>query len=145
MVNMREIGVQFVGIVMYLGGLLMLLMVVLSVYLAPPQHSFGNLSLVHLLLITASLVFIIGGRMLGWRYGSVASFNTVPNGLTSVYQFNQFPVVEQPDIDDRFHHSKPQPRKVMEDGVLYAICQECGTKNESEYTFCGNCSTKLPG
>jgi hypothetical protein len=39
--------------------------------------------------------------------------------------------------------STPGPTTTYEDGTVYRLCEDCGAKNDVEFTYCRECSAKL--
>lgn len=125
------------ALVCYMAGVTLFVLGAVGPFLAPPERSLANLTTGHVALVAASLVlFAAGGAASaksGWR-------NTLPAAS---------PWGTQPDRSrggppggDR--ESDREPPTVYEDGELYIRCPECGAKNETSYSYCGECSSELP-
>lgn len=139
----RRLLWQVVGIICYLGGLVLFLVVAVDVYTAPPEGSFENLSLHHLALIGASVVLMVasGGilfahrnvpiGMIGPHHG-VGGTRDSPGSRRSEDPLDQFPT-DPPD--------DPQPSQP--DSGPGVRCPTCGVTNEEGYRFCRSCSSDL--
>ncbi|CCQ33333.1 hypothetical protein HLRTI_002596 [Halorhabdus tiamatea SARL4B] len=130
---------QALALVCYFAGVTLFVLGAVGPFLAPPERSLANLTTVDLLLVVASLVlFATGGTASaksGWR-------NSLPAGS---------PWGTQPERSSRGEPSygadreaDREPPTAYEDGELYVRCPECGAKNETTYSYCGECSSELP-
>lgn len=135
---------QGVGLLFYLAGMLLFMVVAINVYLSPPANSLGNLSEGHVVTLLASVALIAIGRMIGWKFGYGGSMvHLYRHGLPG-----QRP--EQSQLQEMGYRIPPEPDDrgpsdvVYEDGELFLVCRECGTQNESEFSYCSNCSSELP-
>lgn len=131
------------SVLLYLGGMALFLVVAVSVFLAPPSNSFANLSTGDTVLVLVSVVFLVGGRYVGWRYG--LGEQTLGDSVAALRDHEPEPSkLEQ--LGYRVSHDTPgetEQDTAYEDGSVYRVCPDCGANNDSEYRFCRECSAEL--
>lgn len=130
---------QGLGLLCYVAGMLLFLVVAIGVFLAPPENSLSNLSVDHLPFILASLVLIVLGRVISWKYGGgsmLGGFRPDQPETSPLEDLGyRVPSESTDDSDTGFRY---------EDGEMTIVCPECGTENDPDYTYCRDCSAQLP-
>jgi len=136
---------QGAGMLCYLSGLILFVMVVIGVFLSPPENSMANLSASHTPVLTACAVLIVAGRAISYRYG-------VEDGLAgAIREYRGRP--EKTKLEELGYVIPPESESgepgleqklSFEEGAVTVTCNECGAENDPDYRFCGNCSTELP-
>jgi len=135
---------QGVALLLYLAGMVLFLVVAVSVFLSPPANSVANLTTGDMVVIGVSLLLIVAGRVIGWKYGG--EVNTVGTTIQGIR--HQKP--EQSTLEELGYQMPPEETDTAdstttyEDGKLYIQCPECGTQNDPQFQYCSNCSSQLP-
>lgn len=127
----KALGWQVLGLGLSIVGLLVFLVVIVGVFLSPPRNSLANLSTDQLPFVLSSIVLIVAGNLISWRFGG-ARDAVGPHGG------GRDPSSVEATLEDLGYEV---PADADEDAV---VCVECGTVNEVGYTFCANCSAELP-
>mgnify|MGYP000415734649 CR=1 FL=1 len=127
--------------ILLVGGLALVFVVAVRGYFAVTGNNLALLGVVDLLAVVAGTGFLLAARRvapdtLEWRSveppGPVEYTLSGPSRLEELgYRIPS----EGP--------TTPQPTTTYEDGTAYRLCEECGTKNEVEFTYCRDCSTEL--
>lgn len=135
---------QVVGLLFYLGGLLLFLVVAVSAFLAPPGRSLANLTTGDVALLLVSVVLLVTGRVMSWKGGEktgtmVGAISTIREQRPDQTKLEELGYQIPPDSSDDTDTSV-----IYEDGGLYRRCTECGAKNERSFDYCSNCSSRLP-
>ena len=148
----RTILWQGLGLLCYLGGMIVFLVVGLDVYFAEPTGSLENMTTTHLSFFLVSLVLIVlgGGIMhkhgggLGGMIGGFGGFG-MSGGTSAADQagpeksrLEELGYVLPPEESD----TPSVEAEPVEDNEVR--CPSCGEINEAGYRFCGNCSAQLP-
>lgn len=135
---------QGVSLLLYAGGLGLFLTVAVGVYAAEPAGSVANLTTRDLLFLLVSVGFLVGGRLVGVRFGVDAP--TMTDSVGSIRSDRPEPT----KLEELGYRVPPDPENdpdreyAYEDGTLYRVCTECGANNDSDYQFCRECSAQLP-
>ncbi len=137
-----------IGGVASLIGSIGFIVIIVAVYFAEPERSFGNLASLHVVGIVACLVLVSLGRYIGWKYGHGFPGTSIIGAGNMMNPLSRGP--KRSTLEDLGYHIPPdvsegEDRWVLTDeGELRVICPYCGTENEPEFTFCGDCSARLP-
>lgn len=133
---------QGIGLLFYLGGLLLFLLVAVSAFLAPPENSLANVTTGDMAMILMSVVLLATGRVISWKGGGETG---AMMGSASTIR-GQGP--DQSKLEELGYQIPPDASGdadvTYEDGEVYAKCNECGAKNEQTFDYCNNCSSRLP-
>lgn len=140
----RRLLLQGLGLLCYLVGLVVFLFVVVSAYLAAPDEPFAGLTTGQLLSLAGGVFLIVGGRLISWKFGGKHVLRRGAGGPLLGGQPDKSRLEElgyhiPPDENER-----PDSSFAFENGEVYVVCTECGTKNDSEFDFCRECSAELP-
>lgn len=142
---------QLLGVLCYLVGLLVFLVLIVDIYLSPPTNSIDNLSSGHAPIFAVSLLLIVIGRYVSYRFGSGVGFEAVASGgyhsqphSQSDTQSRAQSVLQKYGYRDSSDPETDELPYEYEDGEVYITCQECGTRNEQEFDYCENCAAELP-
>lgn len=142
---------QLLGVLCYLAGMLVFLVLIVDIYLSPPTNSIENLSSGHTPYFAVSLLLIVLGRYVSYRFGAEIGLGAMGSGgyhsqphsrsdtqsqAQSVLQKYGYRDSSEPDTDDMPYE--------YEDGEVYITCPQCGTRNEQEFDYCENCAAQLP-
>ena len=133
---------QALGLLFYLGGMLIFLVVMVEVFLSEPERSLANLSSAHMPFLLVSVLLIVFGRYIGYRFGGDLTDGMAGKGgpqsrRDSILEdYGYDPSHSQEDDDD-------EPQYTYEDDTVFLRCPDCGEKNEPEFDYCGNCAAKL--
>lgn len=135
---------QGVGLLFYLAGMLLFLVVAVGVFLAPPENSLANLATGDMALILVSVLLLVFGRVISWKFGGEAgammgSVSTIRGRGPDQSKLEELGYQIPPE-----ESSEPESDVVYEDGEVYTRCPECGARNEREFDYCSNCSSRLP-
>lgn len=152
----KRFGWQLVGFGFYLVGMVVFLVIAVDVFVSPPEGSIENVTSGHLAGIVVSVVLLVVGRAISWKYGGGIG------GLTTGgYGFGGQPgrpgdrdhpdqtVLEQhgyyqspPDPEDRPEEdgSERSFESVAAEGT---VCGACGTENAEGFDYCRNCAEEL--
>lgn len=135
---------QILSLLLTFAGLILSALVVIGVFLGPPENSFSNLSGDDTLLIVVGTLLMMGGRLIGWKFGvGVASMTASTSALRD----------QQPEpsrLEELGYQTPPEASETgdskfsYEDGTVYVVCDACGEQNESGFSYCRNCSAELP-
>jgi len=122
----------------YMAGVTLFVLGAVGPFLAPPEQSLANLTTGDIALVVGSLVlFAAGGAASaksGWR-----------NTLSAASPWGTQPDHSRGDLGSRTdREADREPATAYEDGELYVRCPECGAKNDTSYSYCGECSAELP-
>jgi hypothetical protein len=134
---------QAVGLLFYLAGMVLFLLVAVGAFLAPPANSLASLTSGDMVLILVSVSLLVVGRVIGWKFGGGAG--TMTGSVGAIRGGGP----DQSKLEELGYHvppeetGEPDSDVVYEDGELYARCTECGAKNEQEFDYCSNCSSQL--
>ncbi|WP_263020186.1 zinc ribbon domain-containing protein [Natronobiforma cellulositropha] len=132
---------QLLGLLFYLGGMVVFLVVVVNVYIAEPNRSLENLSSAHLPFFGLSVLLIVFGRYIGHRFGSTLAINGYPtNGEGS--ESHRDRVLREYGYDPSLE-TREESTVEYEDQTDALVCPNCGERNEPGYDYCGNCASKL--
>lgn len=118
----------------YLGGVLAFLAVVVGTGVVGPGPGLESMTTADYATLLASVgLFLAGGyAMRRMRQPVEPDRSTLPS------QFQRGPGTSQPDLE-------ATPEIAGEsDGSDVVRCRNCGTENDTGFTFCGNCSSELP-
>ena len=131
---------QALSLLLTFAGLLISALVIVGVFLGPPENSLSNMSEADITLVVLGVVMLSAGRLIGWKFG-------LGIGVVSGFR-DQSP--EQSRLEQLGYRIPPEAEETgdsefaYEDGDLQVICQECGTKNEGGFSYCRDCSAELP-
>ena len=134
---------QGIGLLFYLAGMGLFLVMAVSVFLAPPQNSLANLTTGDMLLGMVSVGLLVVGRVLSWKFGG----ETSPMGAVTRIRGQG---ADQSKLEELGYQIPPEDSGnpdsgvMYEDGTVYVQCSECGAKNEQQFEYCNNCSSQLP-
>ena len=134
---------QGIGLLFYLAGMGLFLVMAVSVFLAPPQNSLANLTTSDMLLGMVSVGLLIMGRVLSWKFGGETSTMGAVTTIRSQGP-NQSKLEELGYQIPPEDSGNPDSGVTSEDGTVYVQCAECGVKNEQQFEYCNNCSSQLP-
>lgn len=133
---------QGVGLLCYLAGMLLFLVVAVGVFLAPPEHSLANLTTGDMAVILVSIVLIVTGRLISWMGGGESG--TMMEGVRTIRR-------QDPDQSklEELGYQMPSDASdgVDTDGMgeeSVIKCSECGATNERTFRYCSTCSSRLP-
>lgn len=133
---------QGVGLLFYFAGMLVFLVVAVNVFLSPPANSLENLSDGHVVSLLVSVVLIVVGRLIGWKFGGDLSLSQMYRGAPAR------PGSDQSRLEQLGYQVRPEASEERpdppDDGEPALVCRECGAHNEPGYRYCGNCSSELP-
>ncbi|WP_114576510.1 hypothetical protein [Saliphagus sp. LR7] len=147
---------QLVGLLFYLIGMAVFLVIAVDVFVSPPEGSIENFTAGHLTGIVVSVVLLMVGRAISWKYGGEIG------GLTmGGYGFGGQPgragdrdhpdqtVLEQ----HGYYQSPPDPEERPDEGgpgrglesvaAEGTVCESCGTENGRGFDYCRNCAAEL--
>lgn len=133
---------QGIGLLFYLGGMLLFLLVAVSAFLAPPESSFANLTTGDMAMLVMSVVLLATGRVIsrkgGWETDAVmGSVSTIRGQGPNQSKLEELGYQMPPDASN-------DADVIYEDGEISIRCTECGAKNEQTFDYCNNCSSRLP-
>jgi hypothetical protein len=134
---------QAVGLLFYLAGMVLFLVVAVEAFLAPPASSFGNVATGELLVLLVSVVLLVTGRVIGWKLGG-------DTGVAGTVASVRGRGPEESKLEELGYRMPVEESEnsgsgvVYEDGEVYVRCPDCGEPNEREFDYCGNCSSQLP-
>lgn len=132
-----------VGLLCYLAGMLLFLVVAVSVFLAPPENSLANLTTGHMAILLGSIVLLVVGRVMSWKGGGGAG---MMGGIQTIRE--QRP--DQSKLEELGYQmpastsDTPDADGAGEDDAGTITCSECGATNEPTFRYCSNCSARLP-
>lgn len=133
---------QGIGLLFYLGGMLLFLLVAVSAFLAPPENSLANVTTGDVAMLLISMVLLATGRVISWKGGEETG--TIMGSASTIR--GQGP--EQSKLEELGYQIPPDPSDeanvAYEDGEIYVRCNECGAKNQQTFDYCNNCSGRLP-
>jgi len=138
---------QGVGLLFYLAGMVLFLLVAVNAFLGPSGISFGAVTTTDIVLLLVSAGLLVTGRMIGWKFGGDVGGRAGAAGTISRIR-GQRP--KQSKLEELGYHVPPEESDdsasdfVYEDGEMSVRCPECGATNEQGFDYCGNCSSKLP-
>lgn len=133
---------QVLGVLFYLGGMLLFLFVAVNVFLSPPENSLENLSSGHVAWILVSLVLLVTGRLISWRFGAERSLS---RGIQGSIMGNDRDASRLRNLGYNVPaETSDEQEFTYDDGDVYVVCSRCGTKNEQGYSYCSDCSAELP-
>lgn len=130
---------QGIGLLFYLAGMALFLIVAVGAYLAPPENSLENLALGDMLFVGLAIALIVAGRAITWKFGADAS------GVEGLRPGEAEQSPEQSRLQELGYHVPPESTE--DDAPLRegdVVCPECGTENDGDFTYCANCSAELP-
>jgi hypothetical protein len=135
---------QGLSLLLTFAGLILSTLVIIGVFLGPPENSFSNLSDGDLLLVLVGTLLMVVGRLIGWKFGiGVGSMTDSVSDLR-----DQQP--EPSTLQELGYRIPPDSSETgdskftYEDGTVYVVCEACGARNESGFSYCRNCSAELP-
>lgn len=149
----KGFGWQLVGLLFYLTGMVVFLVIAVDVFLSPPEGSIENITSGHLTGIAVSVVLLVVGRTISWKYSSGIGGLAVGG-----YGFGGQPGVEdRPDqtvLEEHGYYQSPpdaDERSDNEDALERfetataegTVCEACGTENAEEFDYCRNCAREL--
>lgn len=135
---------QVGGLLFYLAGMVLFLFVMLDVFRSPPTNSIENLSAEHMGPLLLSVILIVTGRAISWKFGGDFTMTAVYHGA-SLRSGPQESRLEQLGYNLPPEESENRRSSFgYDDGEVYVVCSECGTRNETGYSYCSNCSAELP-
>lgn len=135
---------QGVGLLFYLAGMVLFLVVAVNAFLEPPANSLANVTTGDMAALLVSVLLLVVGRVISWKLGGgtgamIGSGGTIRSQAPKQSKLEelgyQMPPEESNDAGSNFDY---------EDGEIYIRCPECGAKNEPEFEYCNNCSSQLP-
>jgi len=131
-----------VGLLCYLAGMLLFLVVAVDVFLAPPENSLANLTTGDTVILLGSVVLLVTGRIISWKGGG-------GTGMMDGVQTIRGQGPDQSKLEElgyRMPHSTSDTADTDvadEDDAGAIRCSECGTANEPTFRYCSNCSNRL--
>lgn len=135
--------VHAVGLLFYLGGMLLFLSVVVGTFLNTSREATGDELVGSLPILLVSIALIVMGRVISWKYGDERSglltWATPMEGEPEQSKLGQLGYQLPPETD-----TDEQTPFEYADGTVRVICTECGEKNSGDFRFCSNCSAELP-
>jgi len=144
---------QAFGLLCYLAGLGLFLVVVVTAYFEPPENSLANLTTAHMAAILLSIALLVMGRTISWRVGDEwgvisGSTGTVGDAGPPDSPRDRDPVESKLE-ELGYNVPREQPSSsaggiTYEDGRVRIRCAECGATNKQSYTHCRDCSSELP-
>lgn len=132
------------GVVLYLVGVLIFIFTAISVYLGSPANSFENFSSAHFAVMMVSLGLLVAGRIVVWKFGGRRE-GSIGSAWSPVSR-----APEKTPLEELGYQVPPEETNhggagfTYEDGEIYIVCEECGANNDPEFTYCSECSAKLP-
>ncbi|MCU4744401.1 zinc ribbon domain-containing protein [Halobacteria archaeon AArc-m2/3/4] len=142
---------QLLGVLCYLAGMLVFLVLIIDVYLSPPANSIENLSSEHIPFFGVSFLLIVLGRYVSYRFGAEIGFGSMGSGgyhsqprSQAGDQSQAQSVLAKYGYRDSSDPETDELPYEYEDGDVYITCQNCDTRNEQEFDYCENCAAKLP-
>jgi len=138
---------QGAGLLFYLAGMVLFLLVAVNTFLGPSGVSFGGVTTVDIVLLLVSTGLIVIGRVIGWKLGGDVGGQTGAAGTLGRIR-GQGP--KQSKLEELGYQIPPEESDhtesnfVYEDGEMSVRCPECGATNEQGFDYCGNCSSRLP-
>lgn len=135
---------QGVGMLCYLAGLLVFVMVAIGVFLSPPENSMANLSPSHTPVLTVCAGLIVVGRLISYKYGVEDGFTGAIReyrGRPKKTKLEELGYVIPPENEGG--EAGLEQKLSFEEGEVTVACNECGAENDPDYRFCGNCSAEL--
>ncbi len=146
----RTVLLQGVGLLFYLAGMLLFLVIAIDVYLSEPAHSLENFETVHGAYMLVSLVLIIAGGAVMQKFGgAMTGMGGWLNGTGMMWgggQVRQEP--RQSALEQLGYTLPPEDEETaiedmpVDDGMVR--CPECGETEEAGYRYCAHCSARLP-
>lgn len=149
----KGLGWQLLGLLFYLTGMVVFLVIAVDVFLSPPEGSIENIAAGHLTGIVLALVLLVVGRVISWKYGG-----GIGGLATGGYGFDGQPGAEDhPDQtvleEHGYYQSPPDPEERPDEGdpersfesvaAEGTVCNSCGTENAEEFDYCRNCAAEL--
>jgi hypothetical protein len=137
---------QGVGLLFYLAGMVLFLVVALDAFLGPGD-AVGPVTTGHVVAMLVGLALLLTGRTISWKLGGDVGGRHGAGGTLGAIRGqnpNQSKLEElgyQMPPEETDHNSSDT---VYEDGEVYVRCPECGEPNEHGFDYCGNCSGELP-
>jgi len=139
--SLRDVALETASTLLYLAGTVLVVLVAARGFLAIETNSLAVLSALDLVFLAAGVGLFVAAR---WVSPGLRRRLTV-DPHTRVGRHQPEPSkLEQ--LGYRVPDESPQggsPTTAYEDGTLYRLCPECGERNESDFDYCRNCSTKL--
>mgnify|MGYP000586771331 CR=1 FL=1 len=138
---------QGVGLLFYLAGMVLFLVVAVNAFLAPPSNSFGSVTSGDIAVLLVSVALLLVGRAISWKLGGDVGGDAGAMGTLGRLRDRN---PNQSKLEELGYRMPPEDADgrnsdtVSEDGEVYVRCPECGGKNERGFDYCGNCSSKLP-
>jgi len=121
----------------YMAGVTLFVLGGVGPFLAPPERSLANLTTVDIAFVAGSIVLFAAGGVASWKSGW-------RNTLPATSSWGTQPDQSHGGLPDRNgREADREPTTAYEDGELYLRCPECGATNDTSYSYCGECSTKL--
>lgn len=122
--------------------MLLFLVVAVSVFLAPPANSVENLTTADAAVLLVSMLFLVTEKVISWKGGGAAG--TMMGTVGSIRR--QGP--DQSKLEELGYRMPPDTADEADvtdvDGEDVVTCSECGIQNEQTFSYCENCSSRLP-
>jgi len=86
----------------------------------------------------------VAGRAVSWKFGGESAL------WSRAEMIRGGGAPDQTKLEELGYYSPPGESETgdsdfaYDDGEVYAVCEECGAKNDPEFRFCNNCSAELP-
>lgn len=136
-----------IGLLCYLGGLLLFLPVALGVVLGPAAGGVASRPGGALLYLLASVALLVLGRVITWKLGGEGARTT---GLPGAPPDSE---PEQSTLERLGYRMPPaesddggtEPALAREADDPRVVCRNCGAENDPEYGYCRGCSAELDG
>ncbi|WP_436933982.1 DUF7577 domain-containing protein [Halovenus marina] len=134
---------QVVGTLCYLAGMLLFLFVATSVFLAAPENSIENLTGGDVTLMLVGLFLVVLGSVINRRYGDETGLGTWATGTVRDQRSDQS-TLEELGYTIPAEPSNAETARSAELDENTVRCPECGATNEQEFSYCKNCTARLP-
>jgi hypothetical protein len=138
---MRTALLETASVLLSVAGVVLLLVVALRGYLAIESNSLGGPVVVELGFLAGSVVLFVLARRVspGLIEGLVLDPHTrVGRHEPDSSKLEQLGYRVSPETTGDSRRSL-----AYEDGTLYRVCPVCEERNETDFDYCGRCSTKL--
>jgi hypothetical protein len=134
---------QVVGTLCYLAGMLLFLFVATSVFLAAPENSIENLTGGDVTLMLVGLFLVILGSVINRRYGDEHGIGGWATGTVQDQGSDQS-TLEELGYTIPAEPSNAETARSAELDENTVRCPKCGATNEQEFSYCKNCTARLP-
>lgn len=142
----RGVVWSVLGLLFSIAGVVVAVVVASRAFTGSMNGTIETIASSYLPYALASLaLFVLGGYCTRKSYARVGRHGPRSGAVRDRGLSEDEAVLEEYGYRVPADESDGEPQYEYDDGVVYVRCGKCGVRNEQEFTFCSNCSSRLDG